>query len=143
MVYLDAELKAVIEDQWKRRIRLGSDLPWVSLNREGTGRVGVFLELWRNACCAAGIPGKLFHDFRRTACRNMVRASIPERVAMMVSGHKTRGVFERYNIVSDADLKLAAAKHEAYLTDRHGHNSGHTECPQPAEIFADTPSTVH
>jgi integrase len=78
-------------------------------------RIGSFYKSWKSACKRAGLEGLLFYDLRRTGVRNLVRAGVPERLAMVISGHKTRAVFERYNIVSGRDLKDTANKLESYL----------------------------
>ena len=123
-VYLDDELKEIFNQQWESRKVNRKLLPYVFLNKDGGDRVKRFDKSWKSACKDAGIGVRLFHDFRRTAVRNMVRSGIPERVAMMISGHKTRSVFDRYNIVNDQDLKLAALKQQAYLDSQRGHNLG-------------------
>ena len=67
---------------------------------------------WTNVCKEAGVPGLLFHDLRRTGVRNMIRRGISQKVATLISGHKTASVFDRYNIIDHSDLEDAAKKME-------------------------------
>jgi integrase len=117
ILVLDEELWELIERRWWER----ASVPWV-FHRQGF-QIGDFKKAWRTACKKADVPGKLFHDLRRTAVRNMVRAGVPERVAMAISGHKTRSIFDRYNIVDENDLREAMVKTRRYLKTQNIHNS--------------------
>jgi len=83
-------------------------------HREGKP-IGDFRQEWADACTAAGLGKVCVHDLRRCAIRSLVRAGVPDLVAMRISGHKTRSVFDWRNIVSEADLKGALERRDGYL----------------------------
>jgi integrase len=105
VIPLSPPLREVIKRRLRER-RL--DCPFVFHN--GGRRIGDWRKSWWKACKAAKLPGKLFHDLRRTVARNLIRSGTGEGVAMRLTGHKTRNVFERYNIVSETDLHAASAR---------------------------------
>ena len=79
--------------------------------------IGDFRKAFDTAADAAGIKGILVHDLRRSAVRNFIRAGIKETVAMTMSGHRTRSIFDRYNITDTDDLVDANEKLEAFLAE--------------------------
>jgi integrase len=87
--------------------------PEDSLFTRTNGRpVKDFRRAWAKATAAAGCARLLFHDLRRSGVRNMVRDGVMQKTAMMISGHKTAAVFERYNIVDERDIRKAASLHD-------------------------------
>ncbi len=121
VIYMVEELSATLRFQKSIRDTKHPECPWVFFNGDGD-QIGRFDKSWSTACKKAGLEGRIFHDFRRTGIRNMVRAGVPESVAMRISGHKTRSVFERYNIVNEDDLRKAAKNISEYHSASDAHN---------------------
>jgi integrase len=112
------ELRATLESQRATtdalQKKIGAIVPWV-FHRTKHGRpLKGFTKSWRKACRAAGLPGRIPHDFRRTAVRNLEHAGVPRSTAMAMVGHRTESIYRRYAIVDEVMLHEGAAKLAAY-----------------------------
>jgi integrase len=122
VLILEGELAAIIE---RRRLVRRDDTPLVFHRtlqgsryvRAGSGHpIKTFYKAWKTACAKAGTPVKrFFHDFRRTAVRNMNRAGVPRQTAKKISGHKTDEIFNRYDIVDEADIRDAVRRTQRHI----------------------------
>lgn len=118
VVYVTPELRGLLVAQLARvrdlERRSGRVVPYLFPYLSGQVRAGQrrrdFRKRWLEATKQAGCPGRLRHDFRRTAVRNLERAGVARSVATKLTGHKTEHVYRRYAIVSDGDLREAARK---------------------------------
>jgi integrase len=119
---LEGELWELIERRTSRRQVARKDgttfvAPFVF--HRGDGRpVGDIRKTWSKACAAAGKPGLLFHDLRRSGVRNLIRAGVDQHVAMKISGHKTASMLRRYDVIDERDQREAFRLLETYVTDR-------------------------
>jgi integrase len=142
VIYLDGELLETMKIQRAFVLSLqrerGEIIPRVFINPETGDRIRDFRKSWAEACKQTGLSGRLFHDFRRTAVRNMVRAGVPEVVAMRISGHKTRSIFDRYYIVSEQDLREAARRISTPLAKDRDKTGTITTLP-PSTAFTKKP----
>ena len=134
VVCLSDEVHGLAEAQIERVRALSRKLgrvipflfPHLTIRRFQGQQIKDFRKIWKSACKKAGLLGMLRHDLRRTATRNMIRTGVPEVVAMKITGHRTRSVFDRYNIISHTDLQDAARKMGG------GHKTG-TFAPAPLD----------
>jgi len=122
-IALDGELLETIQRQWGARkvVTIPDQAPSLCpfvFHHSGKA-IKDFRAAWEGALRKTGLSGKIFHDFRRTGVRNMIRAGISEQVAMKISGHKTRSVFDRYDIVNEQDLKEAAKKTTEHMKSQN------------------------
>src|ERR1041384_8800000 len=101
----------------------GTICPFV-FHRNGK-RIRNFRKAWESACAAAGFPGRIPHDLRRSAVRNMERRGLSRSVAMQLTGHKTEAVYRRYAITSEGDLGAGLQKLGSFTA---GTISGTIDC---------------
>jgi integrase len=113
---LTPSLREVLAEQLQKTAALereiGQIIPWL-FHKEGKP-IGSFRKAWASACKRAGLAGKIPHDFRRTAVRNLERAGVPRSAAMAMVGHRTESIYRRYAIADETMLKEGAVKLAAF-----------------------------
>src|SRR5712692_7502209 len=118
---LTPELRDVLERRLEETRALeretGQIIPWL-FHKSGK-RIGSFRKAWSTACNKAGLAGRIPHDFRRTAVRNLERAGVPRSAAMAMVGHRTESIYRRYAIADEAMLKESAVKLAALNTQEN------------------------
>ena len=112
-IAIAGELVGIMERRKQARLVGGDVLSNLVFHRDGSP-VREFRKAWATACRKAGFPGRLFHDLRRSAVRNLIHSGVPQFVAMQISGHKTVSMFKRYAITSEDDLREAMLSVERY-----------------------------
>ena len=111
-IVIAGELVGLMERRQQARLADGV-LTRLVFHRDGAP-VREFRKSWASACDKVNLSGRLFHDLRRTAVRNMVRSGVPQNVAMKISGHKTASMFRRYDIANEDDLRQAIEAVQRY-----------------------------
>lgn len=113
---IEGEMTEVMARRWEARaVRTDSETVISALVfHRGGEPVREFRKSWATATKQAGCGGKLFHDLRRSAARDLVRAGVPQSVAMTITGHKTASMFTRYNITDDTDVRDAMRRVQSY-----------------------------
>jgi Phage integrase family len=146
---LQACLKEQLELAERLSRKLGIAIPWVFFTERGTrfnsrsGPNSALRKAWTRGLAAAGLGPRLIHDFRRSACRNLVQAGVPESEAMKLTGHKTDRVFRDYNISTFEDRKVSVAKVAEYMARLRAEakrGASEKEQQRPAETSGE-PST--
>jgi len=118
------ELCGLFDEQWRQHqaLKLKNSVCRYVFHRSGK-RIQDFRGAWKAACEAAGLPGRRPHDLRRSAVRNLVRSGVPDTVAMKITGHRTRSVFDRYDITSEADVREGLGRVGSTTGTKRGDNA--------------------
>ncbi len=125
---LVGELGRIIEEQWEKRTFQARDgstgISNYVFHSDTGGKIAYFHHTWRRACKNAGLPGRCFHDLRRSAIKAMMEAGSSQAGAMSISGHRSTSTFLRYQIIDEAEQIRTLARTQDYVRANPGESRG-------------------